>query len=185
MIDTAAKRASALLDAGGMLSPDGTIDDADRETLLGVYGGIPANPPTPPAPAPALMGGEGADPWKNEPRQYQSRIRCFLQWPLVAAATEFLPVIYRRSAHAIIPVRHAKGRAGAAALLISPTEKSATAQGVVTAPNPTCATALDVEPWLVHAKGNVAGPLTKVKTRFRDRLREEQEELSILGLSEF
>lgn len=44
-INTAAKRQSAFIDPWGVVLPDGTIDAADRETLLGQYGGIPAGPP--------------------------------------------------------------------------------------------------------------------------------------------
>ena len=39
-IDTAAKRHSALGYSGGPPQPDGTIDQADRQTTLAVYGGI-------------------------------------------------------------------------------------------------------------------------------------------------
>lgn len=35
-VDTAKKRASLL----GIVTPDGTIDQADRQTLAGLYGGI-------------------------------------------------------------------------------------------------------------------------------------------------
>lgn len=44
-IDTAAKRQSAFIDNWGVILPDGTIDAADRETLIGQYGGIAAAPP--------------------------------------------------------------------------------------------------------------------------------------------
>lgn len=47
-IDTAAKRASAMAIGMGSMGidlpiPDGTIDQADRQTLLGLYGGILAS----------------------------------------------------------------------------------------------------------------------------------------------
>lgn len=45
-ITTSAKRQSAFVDPWGVVLPDGTIDAADRETLLGQYGGIPAAPPS-------------------------------------------------------------------------------------------------------------------------------------------
>jgi hypothetical protein len=37
-IDSRAKRISAYIDTCGILWPDGTIDAADRQTLLGEYG---------------------------------------------------------------------------------------------------------------------------------------------------
>jgi hypothetical protein len=56
-IDTAAKRNAALLRLSGVLLPDGTIDAADRQTLVGDYalaGGLSTEAPTPPGP-----GGHG------------------------------------------------------------------------------------------------------------------------------
>jgi hypothetical protein len=47
-LDTAAKRNAALLETVGIPLPDGALDAADRQTMLGDYGPFDA----PPAPGP-------------------------------------------------------------------------------------------------------------------------------------
>jgi hypothetical protein len=49
-LNTLAKRNSGLLDATGVLVPDGTIDAADRQTLVGDYLPTPQDAPDPPGP---------------------------------------------------------------------------------------------------------------------------------------
>jgi hypothetical protein len=44
-LDTSARRNSALLDACGMVLPDGALVAVDRATLLGQYGTAAAPPP--------------------------------------------------------------------------------------------------------------------------------------------
>jgi len=39
-IDSAARRNSALIDCFGVVTPDGAIGDADRQTLIGQYGSL-------------------------------------------------------------------------------------------------------------------------------------------------
>lgn len=78
--DTAVKRWSGLAWAAGQFFvpiPDGTLDAADRQTLLGRYAGIAwgeeVAPPAP-APAPAFTGIASGGGMSNVPRRHRATI---------------------------------------------------------------------------------------------------------------